>query len=80
MYIYICHNIIITILSYRSFQTYPIGIETQQVGARKPGFGTSKGSIVKRTKQEEKQVQFSNRLDIVLRTVIERNNIKTHCK
>ena len=41
------------------------------MGAHKPGFATSKGSIVKRSKQGEKQVHFSYRLDIVPRTVIE---------
>ena len=46
-------------LSYRSFWIYPIGIKTQQVGAHKPGFATSKRSIVKRRKQEKKQVHFS---------------------
>ena len=41
------------------------------MGTHKPGFATSKESIVKRRKQEKKQVHFSHRLETVPRTAIE---------
>ena len=83
IYIYICIYIIYIFIFIFSklIRYYPIGRfgvfgvilgnKIRQVGAHKPGFATSKGSIVKRSKQGEKQVRFSYRLDIVPRTVIE---------